>query len=45
MNAVKIVWRRNLQAYICDCQCGRSVITLKLSVAETWALQHECEQP
>lgn len=44
MNRVAIEWRRNLKAYICDCECGRSVITLKLSAAETWALGHECEQ-
>lgn len=45
-NRVAIVWRHNLQAYICDCQCGRSVLALKLTEAEAWALTHDCkEQP
>lgn len=45
LNRVAIVWRPNLRAYIADCECGRSVITLKLSAGEQWALEHECEQP
>lgn len=44
VNAVQIVWHRDLGVYIASCPCGWNARRDRLSRAEAWATGHRCKE-